>query len=69
MSAIEKDDLDLRTHSVIQLCLSDEVSREVADEDLLMWLKLESLFMTKSLPNLLYLKQWLYTLRMKEGIY
>ena len=32
------------------------------------WLKLESLYMTKSLTNRLRLKQRLYTLHMSEGI-
>lgn len=33
-----------------------------------LWLKLESLYMTKSLTNRLYLKQCLYILRMREDM-
>ena len=59
----------MKAHSAIQLCLADEVLREVADEDTAvgLWLKLESLYMTKFLINKLYLKQRLFILRMKEG--
>ena len=60
----------MKAHSAIQLCLADEVLREVADEDTTagLWLKLESLYMTKSLTNKLYLKQRLFTLRIKEVV-
>ena len=59
----------MKAHSSRQLCLADKVLREVADEDTVvdLWLKLESLYMTNSLTNKLYLKQRLFTLRMKEG--
>ena len=69
MSEDEKEELEMKAHSTIQLCLDDEVLREVADEDIAagLWLKLESLYMIKSLTNKLYLKQRLFTLRMKEG--
>jgi len=42
---------------------------QVGEEDSAagIWLKLESIYMTKSLTNRLYLKQRLYTFRMKEG--
>ena len=65
----EKEELEMKAHTVIQLCLADEVLREVADEDTAagLWLKVESLYMTKSLTNELYLKRRLFTLRMKEG--
>ena len=55
----------MNTHNAIQLCLTEKVLREVTDEDTVahLWLKLESLYMT----NKLYLKQHLFTLRMKEG--
>ena len=63
------EELEIKTHSAIQLCLADKVLREVANEDTAagLWLKLESLYMTKSLTNKLYLKKGLFTLRMKEG--
>lgn len=49
--------------------LTDEVLREVAEEESAvgLWLKLESLYMSKSLTSGLYLK-CLYTLRMRECI-
>jgi len=64
----EKEELKMKAHSAIQLCLADEVLQEVADEDTAtsLWLKLERLYMTKSLTNKLYLKQRLFTLRVKE---
>lgn len=42
--------------------------REVVDEETVvgLWKKLENLYMKKSLTNRLYLKQQLYTLKMKE---
>ena len=63
------DELDEKALSVIQLCLSKEVLREVANEvtAAALWLKLESLYMTKSLANKLRLKERLYTIRMVEG--
>ena len=53
MSEDEKEELEMKAHSAIQLCLADEVLREVADEDTAvgLWLKLESLYMTKALTN------------------
>ncbi|KAF7834702.1 Retrovirus-related Pol polyprotein from transposon TNT 1-94 [Senna tora] len=69
LSNQEKDDLLERALSTILLSLADDVLREVADEKSAagLWLKLETLYMTKSFTNRLYLKQRLYTLRMKEG--
>ena len=65
----EKDEILDKAHSTILLCLGDEVLREVSDETIAssLWLKLESLYMTKSLTNRLYLKKRLYTLQMQEG--
>jgi len=42
MSEVEKEELEMKVHSAIQLCLDDEVLREVADEDIVadLWLKL-----------------------------
>lgn len=58
-----------KAHSTIMLCLSDDVIIEVADEETAtgLWVKLESLYMTKSLTNKLLLKQRLFRLRMQEG--
>ena len=63
------DELMEKAHRAILLCLGSEVLHEVVEEDTTtkLWLKLESLYMTKSLTNLLNLKNWLYTLQMKEG--
>jgi hypothetical protein len=57
-------ELEEKAHSAILLSLSDEVLREVADEETAagLWKKLKSLYMKKSLMNRLYLKQRLYTL-------
>ncbi|KAG6418969.1 hypothetical protein SASPL_121176 [Salvia splendens] len=50
------------------LCMSDDVIIEVADQETAaaLWTKLESLYMTKSLTNMLLLKQRLFRLRMQE---
>ena len=58
-----------KAHSSILLYLIDEVITEVADEETVagLWLKLESLYMTKSLTNKLLLKQRLFARHMKEG--
>jgi len=56
--------------SAIQLCLSNEVMRKVIEETTIigLWIKLETLYMNKSLMNWLYLKHQLYTFKMKEGM-
>ena len=61
--------LEEKSHSTIMLCLADDVITEVSDEEIAagLWLKLESLYMTKSLTNKLLLKQRLFGLRMAEG--
>ena len=58
-----------KAHSLILLSLSDEVLYEVSDEETAagLWLKLEKLYMTKSLSNKLLLKRRLFGLQMKEG--
>ena len=55
----EKEELEIKAHGVIQLCLANKILREVANEDTTtsLWLKLESLYMTKSLINKLYLNR------------
>ncbi|WRX23839.1 GAG-pre-integrase domain - like 7 [Theobroma cacao] len=69
LSDSEKDDIMEKAHSVILLALSDEVLREVTNEEsaAAVWFKLESIYMTKSFTNRLYMKQRLYTLKMSEG--
>ena len=61
--------LEEKAHSTIILCLDDEIITEVVEEENAsgLWLKLESLYMTKSLTNRLLLKQHLFSLRMNEG--
>ncbi|KHN21425.1 Retrovirus-related Pol polyprotein from transposon TNT 1-94, partial [Glycine soja] len=52
-----------KAHTAIILSLRDEVLRQVLKEKTTsgIWLKLEGLYMTKSLVNRLYLKQALYS--------
>lgn len=61
--------LEEKAHSTIMLCLADDVITEVSDAETAadLWLKLESLYMIKSLTNKLLLKQHLFGLRMQEG--
>nr|GEW08837.1 retrovirus-related Pol polyprotein from transposon TNT 1-94 [Tanacetum cinerariifolium] len=62
-------ELDKKALATIQLFLTREVLREVIHETTAagLWLKLESLYTTKSLANKLRLKDRLYTFRMKPG--
>jgi hypothetical protein len=66
----ERVELEEKAHGLILLSLSDGVLREVANEETAagLWKKLESFYMKKSLTNHLFLKQWLYILRMQEGM-
>jgi hypothetical protein len=63
------EDLDARALSTIRLCLADEVLFNIVGEETTtgLWNRLESLYMTKSLTNKIYLKRQLYSLQMKEG--
>ena len=69
LSSDEKEDLLEKAHSAILLSLGDKVLRQVSKETsaAAVWAKLESLYMTKSLVNHLYLKQALYSFRMTES--
>jgi hypothetical protein len=62
-------ELEAKALATIRLCLGNDVMYHVMDEESLatVWLKLESWYMSKSLMNKLYLKQWLYDLKMVEG--
>lgn len=62
-------ELDDKALSAFQLCLSNEVLREVGTETTAaeLWLKLKSLYMTKSLVNKLRLKERLCTICMVVG--
>ncbi|CAL1408658.1 unnamed protein product [Linum trigynum] len=61
--------LEEKAHSTILLCLANDIITEVATEKTAagLWLKLESLYMTKSLTNKLHMKQRLFSLHMEEG--
>jgi len=61
--------MDLKAASTIQLYLADEVMYDVMDKETTTRLcsRLETLYITKSLSNKLYLKKQLYVLHMKEG--
>lgn len=69
VDAAEMETLEVKAHSTIMLCLADDVITEVSDAETAagLWLKLESLYMTKSVTNKLLLKQRLFGLRMQEG--
>lgn len=69
MDATAKAELNKKAHSAVILCLGNKVIREVTGEMTAagVWTKLESLYMTKSLANKLYLKKKLYTFYMPAG--
>src|SRR3954464_10360508 len=68
LMAAEKTNMIEKAHIAILLSLSDKVLQQVSKETATsgLWVKLESLYMTKSLVNRLYLKQALYSLKMIE---
>ena len=69
MTDDEWEDLDAKALSTVRLCLADDVLFNIAGEKSTasLWSKLESLYMTKSLTNKIYLKRQLYGMKMKEG--
>ncbi|GJT60503.1 hypothetical protein Tco_1004036 [Tanacetum coccineum] len=69
MEAGQNADLMKRAYSTLILCLGDWVLWEVTKETTAaeIWTKLTSLYMTKSLENILYLKKKLYTYYMSPG--
>lgn len=66
----EKERIEMmeKAQSAIILCLGDKVLREVSKETTAagMWLKLESLYMAKSLANRLCMKQKLYSFKILD---
>ena len=60
------EDSDAKALSTIRLCLVDDVLFNIIGEtsSTTLWNKLESLYMTKSVTNIIYLKQQLYGMRM-----
>ena len=69
MSATDKPDLRECAYSLLILNLSDNVLRQVDEEDTAakVWLKLESLYMTKILSNKIYLKEQLFRFKMDSS--
>ncbi|GJX40954.1 retrovirus-related pol polyprotein from transposon TNT 1-94 [Tanacetum coccineum] len=69
MDAQTKAELNKKAHSAMILCLGNKVLREVTREMTAagVWTKLETLYMTKSLVNKLYMKKKLYTFYMQAG--
>ncbi|GKA64340.1 retrovirus-related pol polyprotein from transposon TNT 1-94 [Tanacetum coccineum] len=69
MEAQTKVELNKKAHISVILCLGNKVLREVTGETTAtgFWSKLETLYMTKSLANKLYLKKKLYTFCMPAG--
>ena len=61
----EWEELNLKAVSTIRLCLVDELMYDVMDDmsTAVIWLKLESRYMSNSLTNKLNLKRKLYELR------
>ena len=60
-SEAKSEAMEEKAHSIILLCLADDVITEVVDEMNVvgLWEKLESLYIKKSLTNMLLLKQHL----------
>nr|GFC41837.1 zinc finger, CCHC-type [Tanacetum cinerariifolium] len=69
IKAQTKVELNKKAHSALILCLGNKVLREVTGETTAsgVWSKLETLYMTTSLANKLYLKKKLYTFYMPAG--
>ncbi|GKB01141.1 hypothetical protein Tco_0829185 [Tanacetum coccineum] len=69
MEVGEKAALMKKAYNTLILCLGDRVLREVTKETTVVgiWMKLTSLYMTKSLANRVYLKKKLYTYYMSLG--
>lgn len=67
--SLRTPEIDKKAKSTIILSLGDFVIREVAKERTIvgLWAKLETLYMTKSHANRLYIKKKLFSLRMTEG--
>ncbi|GJY49995.1 retrovirus-related pol polyprotein from transposon TNT 1-94 [Tanacetum coccineum] len=65
-TAALKTDVYKKAHSALLLCLDNKVLRDVNKESsvAVVWLNLETLYMTKSLANILYLKKKLFTFYM-----
>lgn len=64
-----KNEILKKARNTIILSLSDQILRKVVKEKSAcdMWTKLEQLYMTKALPNRIYLKQRFYGFKMDEN--
>ena len=64
----EKAEILKKARDAIILHLSDQILKKVVKEKSAaeMWMKLEQLYMTKALPNRIYLKQRFYGFKMDE---
>ena len=71
MKDYEWNGIDFRAKVMIILCLSDEILYNVMDEETTVdfLCRLESLYMTKSLSNKLFMKKQLYSFQMKVQLY
>ncbi|GJR70551.1 retrovirus-related pol polyprotein from transposon TNT 1-94 [Tanacetum coccineum] len=69
METQTKAELKKKAHGAVILCLGSKVLREVTGQTTAarVWSKLETLYMTRSLANKLYLKKKLYTFYMPAG--
>ena len=65
----EWEEIDVRELSSIRLCLPSDVLFNIVTEKTTsdLWMKLESLYMKKSLTNKIFLERKLYSLCIKEG--
>ena len=65
----EKKNKDNKVMTQIHLYLSNDILQDVLKKKSIaaLWLKFEQLFMTKSLPSKLYLKQRLHSHRLSKG--
>lgn len=65
----KKKDIMKRAYNTLILSLSDKVIREITKMKTVaeVWLKLESLYMTKTLSSRLYLKAKFFTFKMADG--
>lgn len=71
MSEEKKREIVKKAYSALILSLEDKPLKEVAKKKITttIWLKLENLYMTKSLADKLNLKQKLYIFKMQTGRY
>ena len=66
LTAIQKEEMQLNVYGTLILNLSDNVVRQVLEEDTThkIWKKLENVYATKDLPNKMYPMEKLFTYKM-----